>query len=118
MPLPLRVLCTFVVLGTALLAGWFMSRWGAFAATFESMVDGGVQALPLVQRLMLENPVVKFALLGLLTLTALLIIWRNRSSNKIVLTSVLTAVILITLSISGTYLLAHTMQIVTQKISR
>jgi uncharacterized membrane protein len=73
--------------------------------------------LPLVQRLMLGNPATKFVFIGLLAATACLIIWRNRSSNKIVLTSVLTAVILITLPIAGTFLLNNTLQTVVQKFS-
>lgn len=115
----LRILCTFVLLGAVALAGFFMFPWQFFNSTFDNIVEGGIEALPFPQPLMLGHVGWRIGWLLLPALAILLQIWRERSRFlPTIAITLFIGFLLISASIGGTFLLNESLRVVIEKIKR
>ncbi len=86
-------------MATALAAGLGISKLTPYAAIFESMVEGGVQALPAIPRWLHSNQKPLFGVVLGLAIAALGVIWVSRKENWVAVATVVVAVLFLGMAI-------------------
>ena len=111
----LRGLCGLLVALAGAGAVWSLSRLTAFAEIFDTMVEGGVSALPTAARLVIEGRETLTGLAAVVLLMACVMIWRSRRDQPVLITTVAATIFFGALAVVPTFVIQSALQTVIQK---
>lgn len=114
----LRILCTFAVVATGAFAAWRVPKLSMFVEVFESMVEGGVQALPALPRLLLTGTETLLGWAAMVLVLALVVIWKSRKEASILITALAVSVFFVLLAIVPFFILQPVLQTVISKFEQ